>query len=188
VPLVRTIWQSEAGVQIRSTTGRRASWTSAALLAAVTLASGACDIPTGLPRIESTFRFPVDSVVVPVAGVAASASERSDLSDIDLADRIRRAVLRVTPVNEAGSTGELMIRISGGDVVVHGTINVGNAAGQEIPITAAEAQTLMAGEVTITASGTLCRAAGCGLFPPPFPTVTLKNELELMVALGGEAR
>jgi hypothetical protein len=175
-------------VQTRRATRLRASRTLAVALAAATLTLAACDIPTALPRVESTFRFPVDSVVLPVAGVSASVTERSDLSDIDLSDRIRSAALRVTPVNAAGSTGELTLQISGGGVVVYGTVDVANAAGQEIPITRAEAQALLSGEVAITASGTLCRASGCGVFPPPFPTVTLRNELELIVELGGEGQ
>jgi hypothetical protein len=49
-----------------------------------------------------------------------------------------------------------------------------------------QVQTLLHGEITIRAYGTLCRASGCGFAAPPFSTVTLKNELELRLELGGE--
>jgi hypothetical protein len=152
----------------------------------LTVLGSACEVPTGLPIVESRFRFEVEGVAVPVAGVPASASVRQSLSDIDVANDVRAATIFVSPVNPSGATGTLAIQIEGGGVAVHGTVDVAGAANQSIPLTGEQARALLAGQVTITASGTLCRPSGCGLAPPPFPVVTLENQLELVVALGGE--
>jgi hypothetical protein len=145
----------------------------------------ACDLPTALPRIESTFRFPVDDVVIPVTGVGATASTEADLDGIDIED-VKRGRVLVTPENAAGSTGVVTIRLTGGGVTVTGAIDVQGGANQPIDVTGAEARALLGGAVTIEASGTLCRSSGCGVSPPPFPNVTLRNTLELVVELGGE--
>jgi hypothetical protein len=154
-----------------------------AVLSALVLS--ACDLPTALPRIESTFRFPVDDVVVPVSGVDATASTESDLDGIDIED-VKRGRVLVTPENGAGSTGVLAIRLMGGGVTVTGAIDVQGGPDQAIDVTGSEARALLSGAVTLEASGTLCRASGCGATPPPFPNVTLRNTLELVVELGGE--
>ena len=144
----------------------------------------ACDLPTALPRIESTFRFPVDDVVVPVSGVGTTASTEADLDGIDIED-VKRGRVLVTPENGAGSTGVLTIRLMGG-VTVTGAIDVQGGPDQAIDVTGSEARALLSGAVTLEAAGTLCRASGCGASPPPFPNVTLRNTLELVVQLGGE--
>jgi len=163
--------------------GRRRAWLA---LVSGGVALAGCEVPTGLPILESRFRFEVESVLVPVAGVPASASARQTLSSIDVANDVRGATIWVTPVNPSAATGTLSVQIRGGGVTVNGTVNVAGGANQAIPLTQAQVQALLGGEVTITASGTLCRPAGCGIAPPPFPMVTLENELELVVALGGE--
>jgi hypothetical protein len=174
-------WFASENARSRRVSGR---WLTALLVLAV-VGTG-CEVPTGLPILESRFRFEVESVVVPVAGVPGSASARQTLSQIDMASDVRGATIWVTPVNPSAATGTLAIQIRGGNVTVNGTVNVAGGPNQAIPLTQAQVQALLGGEITITASGTLCRAAGCGLAPPPFPTVTLENELELLVALGGE--
>jgi hypothetical protein len=146
----------------------------------------ACDLPTGLPRIESTFRFPIDDVVVPVTGVGATASVDAELDGIDIED-VRRGRVLVTPANAAGSTGILTVRFMGSGVTVTGTVDVAGGADQAIDVTGEEIRLLLGGPVTIEAAGTLCRSSGCGLSAPPFPNVTLENMLELVVQLGGES-
>lgn len=142
-------------------------------------------MPTGLPRIESTFRFPVDDVVVPVTGIGATASTQADLDGIDI-DDISRGRILVSPENGAGSTGVLTVRLMGGGVTVTGVVDVAGGPDQPIDVTGQEIRALLAGPVTIEASGTLCLSTGCGASAPPFPDVTLKNTLELVVELGGE--
>jgi hypothetical protein len=145
----------------------------------------ACDIPTGLPKIESRYLFPVEDLVVPVTGVAASATTEQDFSDIDLTDRVNGAVIRVAPDNPAGATGTLTFTIAGGGETASAAVNVAGGE-QRIDLDAAQTRAFLGSRVTITASGTLCRSSGCGFLPPPFPQVTLKNRIELLVQFGGE--
>lgn len=152
---------------------------------AVLAVLASCDVPTGLPRIESTFRFPVDAVVVPVTGLSATASAQADLGAIDL-DDVQRGRVLVTPENGSGSTGLLTVRITGGGVVVSGVIDVAGGADQAIEVSGGEVRALLGAMATIEASGTLCRPAGCGASLPPYPDVRLENTLELVVELGGE--
>jgi len=146
----------------------------------------ACDIPTGLPRIESRYLFPLEDVSVPVTGVPASAQISQDLSSIDLTDQVGGATIRISPENPAGATGTLAFTIKGGGVTVNGSVDVAGPASQRIELNEAQTRALLGGTVQISASGTLCRAGGCGLELPPFPIVTLRNEIELLVRLGGE--
>lgn len=153
------------------------------LLAVV--ATAACDVPTGLPRIESTLRFAVEDVVVPVTGVGATVSEPVDLGGVDLQE-VRRGTIRVTPENDVGATGVLAVRVIGGGVTVSGSVDVAGGPDQAIELTGDEIRALMGRSVTLEASGALCRPSGCGLSAPPFPNVRLKNVPDLVVELGGE--
>lgn len=150
------------------------------------LAYAGCELPTGLPRVESVFRFPVDDVVIPVTSVPATASGQTDLGGIDLSDNVRRGAIRVTPDNPVGATGLLTVRLMGGGETVTGLIDVAGPANQLIELNEQQIRALLSGVVTIQASGTLCPAAGCAITLPPFPELTLKNELELVLELGGE--
>lgn len=150
------------------------------------LTAAACELPTGLPRVESTFRFPVDDVVLPVTSVPASASSQTDLGGIDLSDNVRRGTIRVTPENALGATGQLTIRLMGGGETVTGVVDVAGPPNQLISLNEQQIRALLSGVVTIEASGTLCPASGCVLGPPPFAELKLINELELVVELGGE--
>ncbi len=145
-----------------------------------------CDVPTGLPRVDSTFLFPVESVQLPVSGVTASATASQDFSDIDVADRVMEAAIRVTPRNPSGATGTLTVKLTGGGVTVTGSVNIAGGPNQRIPLTQEQVRALMGAQVQIEASGTLCKASGCGFELPPWPMVTLDNDLEVVVQLGGE--
>ena len=145
-----------------------------------------CEVPTAPPRIESTWRFPTESVELPVSGVATSAASLQDLSDIDLADDIRSAVIHVTPSNPSNASGVVTFEMSRGGVTVRGSVNVRAGANQAIPLTRSEIRGLLGGTVEFRASGTLCRPGGCGPVPPPFAIVTLETELEVVVEVGGE--
>jgi hypothetical protein len=171
-------------MRLLSSTADSARWRTGLLISI--LAASSCDVPTGLPRIESRYRFPVEDVTLPVTGVPATVTVSQDLSGIDLSDRVSGATIRITPLNAAGATGTVTFRITGGGVTVNGSVNVAGPAGQTVPLDEAQARALLGGVIQISASGTLCRATGCGLELPPFPSVTLDNEIELMVRLGGE--
>jgi hypothetical protein len=151
------------------------------------LTVSACDLPTALPRVESTFRFPVEDVVIPVTGTDATATTDTDLDRIDI-EEVKRGRVLMTPENASGSSGILTVRLTGIGVTVPGTIDVQGGANQSIEATGAEVRALLSGSVTLEASGTLCRSSGCGASPPPFPNVTLRNTLELVVELGGEGQ
>jgi hypothetical protein len=146
----------------------------------------ACDVPTGLPRIESSYLFPVEDLAVPVTGIDVAVQVSQDLSSIDLTDQVRGATIRISPENPTGATGTLAFTISGGGVSVNGTVDVAGPASQSVELDEAQTRALLGGTVQISASGTLCRAGGCGLELPPFPVVTLRNEIQLRVRLGGE--
>jgi hypothetical protein len=155
------------------------------LLLGVALVCG-CEVPTAPPRIESTWRFPTESIELPVSGVATSSTSLQDLSDIDIADDIRSAVIRVTPSNPSNASGVVTFEVSRGGVTVRGSVNVRGGANQAIPLTQPEIRALLGGTVEFRASGTLCPPAGCGPVPPPFAMVTLETELEVVVEVGGE--
>ena len=182
--LIRTIEEAPVARSRRGTGLARRITALLGLL--LVFAISGCELPTGLPRVESLFRFPVDDVVLPVTSVPATSSGQTDLGGIDLSDNIRRGAIRVTPENPTGATGQLAIRLIGGGTTVTGVIDVAGPANQLIDLTEAEVRALMAGVITIEASGTLCPAAGCVIGLPPYAELTLKNELELVVELGGE--
>jgi len=178
-----------AGVRSMFATGRASAGPRGrrVLHIVVTVASmTGCDVPTGLPRFASTWRFPTADVVVPVAGVQGSTTVTEDLTDVDISDRVRSAVIRIRPENAAGATGTITFSIQGGGVTVRGTVNVVNPAVQTIPISEAEVRALLGSSAAFTASGTVCRAGGCGPVPPPHASVTLKTELELVLEVGGD--
>ncbi len=154
-------------------------------IAVAEAALAGCDVPTGPPRFESAWRFPTADVVVPVAGVQGSTTETEDLTDVDMADRVRRATIRVRAVNTTGATGTITFTVRGGGATVQGTIDVARTEVQTIEIRESEVRALLGSVATFTAAGTLCRASGCGLVPPPHAVVTLKTELELVLELGG---
>jgi len=181
-------------VMIDTTARRRANRPRAGLLPAWFRTSSflaplvllpACQLPTGLPGIESTFRFPVEDVVVPVTGTDASAFESADFDGIDI-ENVSRGKVLVTPENTEGAMGVLAVRLVGGGVTVAGSIDIAGGADQPIDLSGEEARALLGGPVMIEATGTLCRASGCGFTPPPFPNVRLRNAVELVVRLGGK--
>jgi hypothetical protein len=146
----------------------------------------ACDVPTGLPRIDSSYLFPVEDLTIPVTGIQVAVQVSQDLSSIDLTDQVRGSTIRISPENPTGATGTLVFTISGGGVTVNGSVDVAGPASQQIELDETQTRALLGGTVQISASGKLCRASGCGLELPPFPVVTLRNEIQLRVRLGGE--
>jgi len=177
-----------AGARSLFATGRASAGPAGkrVLRIAVTVAAlMGCDVPMGLPRFASTWRFPAADVVVPVAGVQGSTTVTEDLTDVDVSDRVRSAVIRVRPENASGATGVITFTIRGGGLTVQGTIDITNPAVQTIAISEAEVRSLLGSIATFTASGTVCRPVGCGPVPPPHASVTLKTELELVLEVGG---
>lgn len=149
------------------------------------LAVLACDVPTGLPRVESRFLLPIDDVIVPVTGVASSVAVRRNLQNIALNSEVKSATLRVTPLNPSGATGVLDLEITGGSARVSGPIDVSGGSRQEITISGAQMQAFIDNVITIKAGGRLCRTGGCGV-SPPYPVVTLQGEMEVLVEYGGK--
>lgn len=145
-----------------------------------------CDVPTAPPRLQSAWRFPTESLEIPVTGLSATTVSTQDLGDIDLVDRIQSAVVHLAPDNPANASGTVLFVMSGGGVTVLGSVDVRGGADQTIPLTRAEVRALLSGVVTFRATGTLCPASGCGLVVPPFATVTLDTELEVVIEVGGE--
>jgi hypothetical protein len=152
----------------------------------LSLPLASCDVPTAPPRIQSTWRFPTETLDVLVTGVSATTIETRDMSAIDLVDRIQSAVIHVLPVNPRNASGTAQFVMSGSGVTVLGNVNVRGNPDQPIPLTQAQVRALLGGVVTFRATATLCPASGCGLVMPPFDSVTLHTELELVVELGGE--
>lgn len=145
-----------------------------------------CDVPTTSPIIETRWRFPTEQVDVPITGTSATSISTRDLSDIDLADKVRSGSILVTPANPTNAMGTVTLTLSGGGVTVQGTVDIAGGADQEIPMTGPQIQALLNAVVTFRATGTLCPASGCGPVSPPFRSVTLETELEVVARVGGE--
>lgn len=144
-----------------------------------------CDVPTGLPRVQTRFLLPIDDVVVPVTGAASTISVRTALRSLELNNDVKSATLRVTPLNPMGATGEVEFIIAGGGQRASGRVVVDGPPNQVIAVTGAQVETFLATPVTLSASGTLCTTTSCKI-APPYPIVTLQAELELEVEYGGK--
>jgi hypothetical protein len=145
----------------------------------------ACDIPTAAPRFESTLRFPTEDLAIPVTGTPVRTSATDDLTEIDLADDVRRATVRVSPENPSGATGQVAFTITGGGATVQAMVDVAGARDQSIEIGEADVRALLGSVITLNAAGTICPVTGCGPVSPPFPTVTLKTVIDVVLEIGG---
>jgi hypothetical protein len=156
------------------------------LLVALSALLAGCDVPTTSPIIETRWRFPTEPLDVPITGLSATSISTRDMSDIDLADKIRSGTILVTPRNATNATGTVTFILSGGGVTVQGTVDIAGGPDQAIPMTGPQIQAMLGGVVTFRATGTLCPASGCGAVAPPFNSVSLESELEVVVEVGGE--
>jgi hypothetical protein len=155
-----------------------------ALLAAATLV--ACDVPTALPRFDSTFAVPGPEVQVPVVGAPVPAVPVTlDLGEVDedLRARAQGGEIQLTPLNPEDGTGTLQVTITDAEsaATVSQTIEV-TAAGtpQIVNVGADEMRAFLGGDVTITVTGTLGPAA------IPTRLVVLETLVRITFELGGE--
>lgn len=151
------------------------------------LAIAACNLPTDAPRVLTRFLVPGDSVAVPVVGQPTTVSVQIDLSAVDesLASHARAGAIVVDVHNATNASGTINVQLTAPGALAQGTVNVGGGAGQRIPLTENDIQAMIGSNVTLTAAGTLCPAAGCGATPTPGEIVELVANVELQLELGG---
>lgn len=164
---------------------RRRRPAMAALTCFSMVAAGACDLPSGPPRFQPTFVVGVEEIRVPVTSANASGGTERDLGGIDdeLADRSRGGAIVVDIDNATGAIGVVSVRLAGGGAVVTGTVDVAGGDGQRIEIAEEQLRALLGSTVDVTVTGRLCPADGCAQRPPPFPEVTFKPRIEVVVEI-----
>lgn len=145
----------------------------------------ACDLPTDLPRFESTFVVPGERIEVPVASQPVAISVTHDLGDAeDLASRARGGAVVVDVDNPSGAGGPIQLRITADQADVTASIDPRGGSRQRIPLTSGEVQAMLGNVVTLRASATLCPATGCAPGLPPGGLVTLRARYELTLVVG----
>ena len=144
-----------------------------------------CDIPTALPRVESTFALTAADILVPVIGVPAAGPPIGvDFSGVDesLRGRARRATIVLTPLDAAGVSGTLdvTLRAPNGTVVTE-RLQVNGGTALTIELTENEVQSFLGNVVTVTTSGALGP-------PRSVPDIiTLRPVIQIVLELGGES-
>lgn len=144
--------------------------------------TAACEVPTDLPRLESTFVVPTEQLTLPVAGQPVSVLMTHDMAqNRNLVSRTRGGTLVVEIENGASAMGRIDLRVSNGQVDVMASLDARGENVQRIPLTRVEIQSLLGSMVTLRASGTLCPAAGCGTSGPAGQVVRLRGRFELVL-------
>jgi hypothetical protein len=151
-------------------------------VAAVMVAS--CDVPTDLPRFESTFIVPTEQLAMPISGRAVQVAFTRDLTDTrDLVRRARGGSLVVDVENQSAASGAIELRLSSELITVVGSIDARGGNRQRISLSRAEVQALLGQLISLRASGTLCPATSCAVVAPT-NVVTLHTRIELTLELG----
>lgn len=152
---------------------------------ALPLIAAACELPTDLPRFESTYVVPAERILVPVASQPVAITVTHDLGDAeDLASRARSGAVLVDVENPSGASGPIRLRITADQADVAASIDPRGGSRQRIPLTSGEVRAMLGNVVTLHASGTLCPASGCAPGLPPGGLVTLRARYELTLVVG----
>lgn len=160
------------------------TWRAAVMIAA--LAAAACDVPTGLPRLENTLALQAPEIEVPVTGAAAPAVPVTvDLSGVDeeMVERARAGELEFTPINPENGTGTLQVTISdpeSGTTVSQAITVTPDGEPQIVAVSGEDMRAFLGGDVEISVSGAL------GPATLPLRTVTLETLLRITFEIGGE--